>query len=64
MQRQSIVLCLTLLLLVAAAGLSAQDGPIVGNTAPGFSLPAIGGEAVSLEDLRGRIIILHFGAGW
>ena len=33
--------------------------------APPFRLTdVLGGEEVSLEDLRGRIIVLHFAASW
>ncbi len=33
--------------------------------APSFRLTdVLGGEEVSLEDLKGRIIVLHFAASW
>jgi len=38
--------------------------PEHGGQAPGFSLPALDGATVSLADLRGKIVVLHFGAGW
>lgn len=42
----------------------ADEQPLIGQPAPGFDLPALDGEAVSLADLRGKIVVLHFGAGW
>ena len=32
----------------------------VGAPAPDFSLPASGGQTVSLHDLRGRKVVLYF----
>jgi len=38
---------------------------MLGEPAPPFRLPDVrSGEEVSLEDLRGRIIVLHFAASW
>jgi len=48
--------------VLMAAALSAQ---IVPNTpAPGFSLKDLGGKAITLESLKGRIIVLNFWATW
>jgi peroxiredoxin Q/BCP len=33
---------------------------ILGNEAPAFSLPATGGQDISLESLRGRKVVLYF----
>lgn len=33
--------------------------PEIGAVAPGFSLPASGGQTVSLADLRGRYVVLY-----
>jgi hypothetical protein len=52
-----------LMLLVAAAQPVAAQ-PEVGGQAPAFSLSALDGATVSLEDYRGRTVVLHFGAGW
>ena len=39
--------------------------PLVGQPAPAFSLPPVGGGApVSLESLRGRPVVLNFWATW
>ena len=31
-----------------------------GDNAPGFTLPASGGEALSLEDMKGKTVVLYF----
>ena len=48
--------------LAVAAG--AATDPVVGSTAPPFTLTSLDGEVVSLEDLRGKTVVLHFGTGW
>lgn len=41
------------------------DSPLLNEPAPGFSLaPLEGGEPVSLEDLRGDIVVVNFFASW
>ncbi len=32
--------------------------------APTFRLSTLDGKMVALADLRGKIVVLHFGAGW
>lgn len=36
----------------------------VGDQAPAFRLNALDGERVSLEQLRGQIVVIHFAASW
>ncbi len=54
------------LALVGAGGslLAAEASPVVGELAPAFSLTSLAGDTVSLSDYRGKIVVLHFGAGW
>lgn len=40
------------------------DGMEAANVAPGFNLPALDGGEVSLEDYKGRKILLNFWASW
>ncbi len=38
---------------------------MLGQTAPSFRLTDVRtGQLVSLEDFRGRFVVLHFGASW
>ena len=37
-----------------------QPHPATGRPAPGFTLPANGGRTVSLDDFRGRKVVLYF----
>ncbi len=41
-----------------------ESHPWIGKTAPGFNLKETAGTSISLEDLRGKYIVLHFGASW
>jgi hypothetical protein len=56
------------LLVGLASALLAQPAPpqpMLGEAAPSFRLPDVRtGEMLTLEDLRGRFIVLHFGASW
>ena len=54
-----------LLLAVPAVSAPAQTKqPWIGNPAPPFSLATLDGKRLSLSDLRGQLVVLHFGAGW
>jgi cytochrome oxidase Cu insertion factor (SCO1/SenC/PrrC family) len=53
---------------VAAALLGAPaDGappPLLEQPAPPFELRGVDGSTLSLADLRGKLVVLHFGASW
>ncbi len=53
-----------LLLFTVAPSIHAQDPPLLGKAAPEFDLPTLDGGQIDLTDLRGRIVVLHFGTGW
>lgn len=38
--------------------------PMLGEPAPAFSLKAVTGETVSLADLKGSVVVIHFGTSW
>ena len=64
-QIRSAALALTLML--AGDTVTAKDpaGAMLGQPAPAFRLTDVRtGEVVSLEDYRGRFVVLHFGASW
>lgn len=45
--------------------LHAQDGqPMIGETAPSFTLKDPGGKTHSLEQLKGKYVVIHFAATW
>lgn len=64
--RAALALCaLALALTEPARAGDAPKQPMLGEPAPSFRLKDVmTGQAVSLEDLRGRFIVLHFGASW
>ena len=37
---------------------------MIDTTAPEFKIQALDGKQVALSDLRGKVVVLHFGAGW
>jgi cytochrome oxidase Cu insertion factor (SCO1/SenC/PrrC family) len=42
----------------------AAPQPMIGMDAPDFELQSIGGDTLSLADLRGKFVVIHFGASW
>ena len=59
---------MTLLLLLAlcpsTVATAKPNGPPVGGMAPAFSLPDINGKLVSLDDYRGKVVVVNFWAFW
>ena len=45
-------------------GAAEKKQPMVGEPAPAFRLQPLDGKALALADLRGKLVVLHFGAGW
>jgi cytochrome oxidase Cu insertion factor (SCO1/SenC/PrrC family) len=50
--------------LLAAVALAEMKQPWIGNAAPPFSLSTLDAKKLSLQDLKGKLVVLHFGAGW
>ncbi|MEM1215522.1 MAG: TlpA disulfide reductase family protein [Bacteroidota bacterium] len=46
------------------AQIKAQQSFVVGGEAPDFSQPSPAGEAISLSDLRGKVVLVDFWASW
>lgn len=42
----------------------AKAPPIVGGPAPGFELKSLDGKTISLSDMQGNLVVLHFWATW
>jgi len=72
MQRSFSLVCVCLLFFFAGCSTETDDGPSpaetvlveVGNTAPGFELTTLDGEAFSLEAHRGKVVLVNFFATW
>ena len=61
------ILFFTALMLFSCGGKPSEDAPIrvrMGNEAPGFTLESIEGKKVSLEDFKGKVVLLDFWATW
>ena len=44
---------------------SAIESPLIGRSAPGFALKAVGtGETIDIQQLRGRPVVINFWATW
>ena len=67
--RQLLAACLLGTAMAMSAMAAAQDTgvsshPMIGEAAPAFDLEEVGGGRLSLESLRGRYIVIHFGTSW
>jgi hypothetical protein len=51
-------------LVASAVAAADRPQPMLGEPAPSFGLPDLSGQIRSLEEWRGRLIVLHFGASW
>ncbi len=59
----------SVVLIVIAAGLSTEGDaqeiqPMLGQIAPPFTLTDLKGETYSLEELKGRFVVIHFATTW
>jgi cytochrome oxidase Cu insertion factor (SCO1/SenC/PrrC family) len=64
---------LALIVMFSLAGLAtarAEDAvdvsahPWIGKDAPDFKLATVAGGELSLKDLRGNYVVIHFGTSW
>jgi cytochrome c biogenesis protein CcmG/thiol:disulfide interchange protein DsbE len=58
MKRTLLTFLMPVLLVTLAATVSAKSFFKIGEKAPGFTLTAITGESVSLESLKGKVVVL------
>lgn len=61
-RRFKVTLAGLVVLITAAAGQMKQQ--MLGEPAPAFDLPSVQGDSVSLESLRGKLVVIHFAASW
>ena len=40
------------------------EQPMIGEPAPTFALKSLDGKSVSLQEQRGKFVVLHFAASW
>ena len=66
--RKWISAALTLSSLTIFLGLATIAGdlkqPMIGEPAPAFVLKSLDGKTVSLQEQRGKLVVLHFAASW
>lgn len=64
-QPVAVVFALAAVLCGDRAGAADPAASMLGRPAPSFRLTdVLSGKTVSLEDMRGRTVVLHFGASW
>jgi cytochrome c biogenesis protein CcmG, thiol:disulfide interchange protein DsbE len=55
---------IAILVLLALAVRQPTAGPRIAGLAPDFALTTFSGDAVRLQDLRGKVVVLNFWASW
>ncbi|PTL35400.1 hypothetical protein CLG94_10045 [Candidatus Methylomirabilis limnetica] len=67
-KKLSLLLSIIPLLLLLAYGFKTNPrevpSPLVGHQAPAFALSMFDGSSTSLEQLRGKVVVLNFWASW
>ena len=58
------LLCGPLLMAEAAQQTAMPEQPMIGDEAPVFEPEMVGGGSLSLEQLRGEFVVMHFRASW
>ncbi len=64
MKKSTLVLFGIILLAAACAPNAEEFAPVEGAKAPHFELTSLEGKTVSLEDYRGRVVLINFWAIW
>ncbi|HYC86871.1 MAG TPA: TlpA family protein disulfide reductase [Chryseosolibacter sp.] len=55
---------ISVMLVVSTSALSAQQEPMVGQVAPAFTLNDLNAKSWSLEQMKGKITVIHFATTW
>jgi thiol-disulfide isomerase/thioredoxin len=64
LMKNAIIVSVFLLIAVTIAGCSRSTTLAIGSPAPGFKLEDLRGNVVTLEQYRGKIVLLDFWATW
>jgi peroxiredoxin len=59
-----LVTAIIVLVLSVFSSYGQEDQHLIGSTAPPFTLKAMDGKTYSLEQMRGKYVVLHFAATW
>jgi cytochrome oxidase Cu insertion factor (SCO1/SenC/PrrC family) len=63
-----VLFCAVLLIANAeptvAQNTNVSEHPMIGEAAPPFDLSTVGGDRLSLADLKGKFVVIHFGTSW
>ena len=61
-----VVLCISAMILSGCARRPPESEPVleIGQAAPNFKLPDLNGQQVSLDQFKGKIVMLDFWATW
>jgi len=63
--KYAVLLFLLFLVAVPATGFAEElPQPMIGEAAPAFTLENLQGEKLSLADLRGKFVVIHFATSW
>ena len=63
--KYTVLLFLLFLVAVPATGFAEElPQPKIGEAAPAFNLENLQGEKLSLADMRGKFVVIHFGTSW
>ena len=60
----TVALALTAAAAVPGRAAERSELPVIGHLAPAFRLKTLEGKIFELADQRGKLVVLHFGAGW
>ncbi len=62
--RRGVITLLAMLTVSLFSATGDLKQPVVGEMAPGFTLKNLDGKVLTLEQQRGKFVVLHFAASW
>jgi cytochrome oxidase Cu insertion factor (SCO1/SenC/PrrC family) len=61
---KKVLILFSFLAFIQALSSAEMKQQMIGEAAPAFRLLSLDGKPVSLADFQGKVVVLHFGAGW